>query len=311
MPVVVCSADKRIKALADLLVERWGVTEKELDNGHRVLTRSGTIATEGVEDGCSSYREVVEKALEVATAESLDCGGGSVLRILGEEFGLRIPWVFYNEGFQYDFDAKAWANAAAVVDSSFDSLRSEEYSGGGSSEKTALAHALFDELMPFPMMREGRVNPHTAVFRLFMAYRAAGIEASFALIPADPMGLPTPIHLALRIKGDGRDIIVDPAYETFDLMELPSIPLGFAQSLAIYYARLALEDKNPNRHLEVAHELDPDNSAVKAWRILADSSDDDPLNAVRVSTDFFFRVARDMVSHLKDKESKSPLPHKR
>lgn len=296
MPNLVCSADARTLKLHDLLVRDWGVAEAELDRGYGVVRKNGSAGVEGAGDGCSSYREVMEKALEVATSESLDCGGGSLVKLLDDRFNLRLPWVFYEDSFfkPADFDAEAWRAASSIVDRIRLSYEAKGGSTGTTKGLVDFARTIFEEIIPFDMMRKGEINPHTAVFKLFMAYRAAGIDSSFAIIPVDPMGLPTPTHVALEIDaGDGRKIVVDPAYERFDLTDLPAIPIGLTQALATYHARRALESSEPLKDLDLAHELDPNNSAIYEWRILSEKPGHDPLRSTRDSEDFFFGVARD------------------
>ena len=98
----------------------------------------------------------------------------------------------------------------------------------------------------------------------------AGLETSFSIIPIDPLGKSTPLHIALEVRiNDNDSLLIDPTYNMFDMEGLPSIRIDKAQALSIYYTQQALKARNAEPLLNKALHIDPYNTEAKllSWHV--------------------------------------------
>ncbi len=306
-----CRTDALTRDLALTLQTEYGVPSSEIDSGYEVsklVDGRFVTALEGAGDGCLSFREVVSKAVEIVTDDAFSaCSDSQALaRTLSEDFGIKIPWLFYDKVDPNQIDYEAISDAVEIVDEIEGRMSGANFGDLSSAPIELLARTIFNEIMPFAQFRSGQVDPFFGVWRLHSAMRAAGIESSFVLVQNDPLGEHLHKHVALSIElDDGRRAVVDPAYEIFDLQGMNEIPIDTTQALSYLYYHRAISSEAPLPDLEMACALDESNIGFTISKSLAMSGMRNPLALERGFYWHSFFRAREILSG-KSKAPQSP-----
>jgi len=278
-----CKTDVLTQELATVLEVEYGVSRDEIDSGYMVTElRDGEFVSvrEGECDGCISYREAISKAAEVATSEVFSDGGGNscIVKLLAEDHGIKLPWLFYDEADGASIDMGATWKAVSTVQSIVSGAMDAHTDVQSKSFRKDIAYKIFKATTPFAQFRTGEVDPFYGVWRLHMAMMLGGLESSFVLIQDDPLGEHLHQHVALSVKiGEGESVIVDPAYETFDLKGMNPVPLDITQALSYHYYHEAMCTDEPQELIEMARMLDESNPNFALIEAMAKSDARDPL----------------------------------
>jgi hypothetical protein len=271
-----CRSDVPTQYLASLLEARYGVPAAKLDAGYQVSGLQDKPVREGAGDGCITFREAVAAAAEIATRDAFTiCLSDETLtKTLFEDLGIRLPWLLYKEssGVALDHDRiSAAAHRADLVRNEMDDAGLVPDSPAYTRE---LARRILFEFLPFDKFRTGETDACIGVWWYHAALLAAGIHSSFVMIPTDPLGMNVHEHVALAIDpGDGASIIVDPAYDAFDVAGVRTVELDLTQALSYAYYHSAMKAREPLAPLSLARALDPSNFTVKLAESAAKDED--------------------------------------
>lgn len=289
-----CKPDPLATNLRKHLERSYDIAPEAFDAGYGVLQETGAQTAykrDGANDGCSTYQEVLRPALLTAIDEGLTHGRSALMQLLDREHGLRLPCLWYRQD-KPTFNADAWETVRGSVDYMRRHLTQKGYDLETPVGRRELARRLFDELLPHDALRESSKLRDDAVWRFYAVMQAVGLKPHFVLIPVDPLGRETPLHLALRIDlGEGEQAVIDPVFQVFDLAGLPAVELDVVQALSIYYTQRALESRTkPLDYIKLARRIDPDNiiAEIYEWHAMADIHD--PLQT--------FRQIRGMLRHM-------------
>lgn len=309
-----CRIDAQTQSLVDVLTKQYKVPQQEIDSGYRVIRQdeNGTRFSiiEGKGDGCPSYQEALNKSFEISINETLlaNANQSSLNHILAREHNIRMPWFIYKSDKDPSFASEKWEIVVKDLERIRKSVIKDKFAPDSPEFKREFGRRIFSELIPFHMLKDGEIDPMQVVFRLFSAYISAGFKTSFVAVPMDPFGKPIPTHVALSIGiGKNQSIIVDPAYETYDLKILRTLPLDFTQALSMNYTHRAINSKEPRPLFAMARRIDPDNRYAGIMDIFARSKVDDPLSIYRHIDWGRFKRSREEIKRVKASGQLHPI----
>lgn len=261
-------------ALLKTLTADYGVSFQMIDRGYSVLRHgagaAASVATEGANDGCATYTEVLQTAVDLSTTESWNNGRQRLFHQLFAEHNLKLPWVV----------ADAELSAAIIK-------QVNEIKGRVDSSPLKIINRIYREMLPLEAFSRfandqyapGAINPREGVWKLHAYARLAGLDPRFVLVHSDKDGVTTD-HVAMRVH----EMVVDPVYNMVDGQHQEVVEISPLQALSYHYIHMATDLKDVNGImllLDQALILDPSNSRAKVYKLLVSKGRDDPLLPMR------------------------------
>jgi hypothetical protein len=254
-----CKADLATESLLQTLRIDPSIEDYMLDGGQSIIRGRGRDTHNrlyGEGDGCSTYTEALIPALRLTTNQCLDSQKPSFLRYLQDEHDISIPWIPFQNGGEVD------KYSYSVALSRINELRNDFIEECGVMDANdyqyGLAKRIFENFIPAD---SAELEADLATWQLYAAMHIAGLNVSFAIVPLNPFGKSTPLHVAISVNMDNNEsMIVDPIYNAFDMDYLPSINIDEAQALSIHYTQQALKARDAAPLITKALQVDPYNT---------------------------------------------------
>lgn len=261
-------------ALLKTLMVDYGVPFQTIDRGYPVM-RNGT---EGAHDGCATYVEVLQTAVDLATAESWGPGRQRLFPLLFSEHKIELPWVVAQLKL-----------SAAIIE------QVNEIKGRADSNPQRLIDRIYSEMLPLNAFATfiknpydaTAINPQEGVWKLYAYARLAGLDPKFVLVQRDRAGVATH-HVALTVATEPRDashrLLMDPAYnmvggkhqETVEISPLQALAYRNLQN-AVYLNKI----EDITSLIDQALVFDPSNQRGRVYKLLVSRGGDDSLRPMR------------------------------
>lgn len=265
-----------LAALLKTLSADYGTSFQKIDRGYPVMHSmpgaAVVVSTEGANDRCATYTEILQAAVSLATTEFWGSGRQRLFNRLFSEHKIELPWVVARPDL-----------SAAIIE------QVNEIKGRKDSTPQKLIHRIYHEMLPINAFAAfaknpfdpNAINPQEGVWKLYAYARLAGLDPRFVLVRRDKNGVGTH-HVAMKVHGT----LIDPAYNLLSARHQETVEISLLQALSyrnLHHAANLRSVKDIAPLLDQAQVLDPSNQRAKVYTLLVSQGGDDPLRPMRDS----------------------------